>query len=87
MFQIIAVPLPSKTAKMLSLGKMRARSLLLSLNRIIAAELEIELIMIRSNRQQNIIAKTKGTYVSVSPLFFVNKLEYCSFLKGGRLCR
>ena len=36
----ITVPLPSKTEKMLSLGKMRARSLLLSLNRIIAAQFE-----------------------------------------------
>lgn len=40
--------------------------------------------MIRGNIQQNVMAKTKGTYVSVSPLFFVNKLEYCSFLKGDR---
>ena len=30
--------------------------------------------MIRSNRQQNVMAKTKGTYVSVSPLFFYEQI-------------
>ena len=36
MFREIAVPLPSKTAMMLTLGRMKTRFLLLSLNRIIA---------------------------------------------------
>jgi hypothetical protein len=36
MFDGIVVPLPSKTAKMLTLGKMQTSLLLLSLNRFIA---------------------------------------------------
>lgn len=44
-------------------------------------------MMIRNNKHQMVITTTKGTYDSVSPLFFVNNLEYCSFLKGGPLCR